>query len=164
MWMAVHRSACHRAEMYKDRDRTTSLEVVYTHELWWQVCFGADGKEGWGTGKGTLWQALETLSSIGGKGGVQKRMKGNSQWIRKSASCRDVWTAWLSHSQLSFSRNQLLIAMTICCNVLELKTKLQNGLFWNQKHNEVICTCMCITQHVCKIYICIGKTYNTDSI
>ncbi len=101
--MAVHRSACHRAEMYKDRDRTTSLEVVYTHELWWQVCFGADGKEGWGTGKGTLWQALETLSSIGGKGGVQKRMKGNSQWISKSASCRDVWTAWLSHSQLSFS-------------------------------------------------------------
>lgn len=56
-----------------------------------------------GTGKGTLWQALETLSSIGGKGGVQKRMKGNSQWISKSASCRDVWTAWLSHSQLSFS-------------------------------------------------------------
>lgn len=90
--MAVHSSACHRAEMYKDRDRTTSLEVVCTHGLWWQVCFGADGKEGWGTGKGTLWQALEALSSIGGKGGVQKRMKGNSQWISNSASCRDVWT------------------------------------------------------------------------
>lgn len=142
-----------------------------------------------------MWQALEALSSIGGKGGVQKRMKGNSQWISKSASCRDVWTAWLSHSQLSFLDktfstvvvhkchgfmaicctcfiypwNQLLFTMTMCCNVLDYKTKLENGLFWNQKHNQVMqvnaisCICMCITQNICKMYFCIGKkTYNTD--
>lgn len=86
----------HRAETYKDRDSKVSLKLCIHMDCGGRSAFGADGKEGWGTGKGTLWQALEALSSIGGKGGVQKRMKGNSQWISKSASFRDVWTAWLS--------------------------------------------------------------------
>lgn len=137
MWMAVHRSACHGPEMYKDCDSTMSLEVVYTHGLWWQVRFGADGKEGWGTGKGTLWQALEALSSIAGKGGVQKRMKGNNQWISISASCRDVWTAWLSHSQLSFSEKRFF-------TVEPLVSWFYGFMLYLKK--------------------CTGKTYNTDSI